>query len=179
MKKLLLFTFVLYGFLLQSQTLNAGLRIQKTNEMYWENGISVQYSFKDFKPQRFYLGFDFVTSRLGTAYNSNAIKQNSYIASASWHGKEWGVLPGMRFVTRLNIGYLVADMEEEFFNEIPNTAFLFSPEIGFAYNFKKLPIGLYLGSGYYINFAPEGESPGTFQPLYYHLDIYYRIFKNQ
>jgi hypothetical protein len=42
------------------------------------------------------------------------------------------------FVTRLNAGYFYSDLEEDMFKEIPNTAFL-SPEVGFAYDFRKLP----------------------------------------
>jgi hypothetical protein len=37
----------------QAQTLKVGPRIQKTQNMYWENGISAQYSFENFKPNQF------------------------------------------------------------------------------------------------------------------------------
>lgn len=160
----------------QAQTLKVGLRFQKTEAMYWENGISTQYSFAKFKPEQFVLGFDYVTSRLGSAYNSNAIKQDSYIFSGSWL---FNKSKPYHFVTRLNMGYFYSDLEEKIFSEIPNTSFLFSPEIGFAYNFKKAPISVNLGTGYYIITAKEGYSPGTLQPLYFHLDIYYTLSKKQ
>ena len=152
------------------------MRVQKTNGMYWENGISAQYTFANFKPNQFFLGFDFVTSRLGTAMNSNAIKQDNYLISGSWFfnkDKQY------HFVTRLNFGYFYSDLEEEVFDEIPNTSFLFSPEVGFTYEFNKIPIALNLGTGYYILGKDDGYSPGTLQPLYYHLDIYYVLFKNK
>ena len=157
----------------QSQDLNVGIRIQKTNGMYWENGISAQYTFTSFKPKQFYVGFDYVTSRLGTAFKSNALKQDNYLLSTSWL---FNKNKAYHIVTRLNFGYFIADYEEEIFSQIPNTSFLFSPEIGFSYDFNQIPIRLNLGLGYYILTAEAGYSPGTLQPLYYHFDIYYTLF---
>ena len=77
------------------------------------------------------------------------------------------------------MGYFYSDLEEDIFKEIPNTSFLFSPEVGFKYNLKKIPIALNLGVGYYIISAKEGYSPGTLQPLYFHFDMYYSIFKSK
>ena len=176
MKKTIVVSLLLCNFIAQAQSLNVGVRIQKTNEMYWENGISAQYSFAKFKPDQFFIGFDYVTSRLGTAYNSNAIKQDNFIFSGSWL---FNKSKSYHFVTRLNLGYFYSDLEEDIFDEIPNTAFLFSPEIGFTYNLPKLPISLNLGAGYYIITEKEGYSPGTLQPLYFHLDIYYTLFKKR
>jgi hypothetical protein len=158
----------------QAQTLKVGSRIQKTQNMYWENGLSAQYSFENFKPNQFFVGFDFVSSRLGSAFNSNAIKQDNYLLSASWHFNKNKLY---HLVTRLNVGYFYSDLEEDIFKEIPNTAFLFSPEIGFSYDFRKLPISLNVGTGYYIITEKEGYSPGTLQPLYFHFDIYYTFTK--
>ena len=158
----------------QAQALKVGPRIQKTQNMYWENGISAQYSFENFKLNQFFVGFDFVSSRLGSAFSSNAIKQDSYLLSGSWH---FNKNKTYHFVTRLNAGYFYSDLEEDLFKEIPNTAFLLSPEIGFSYDFKKLPISLNVGTGYYIIAEKDGYSPGTLQPLYFHFDIYYTFFK--
>ena len=144
--------------------------------MYWENGISSQYTFPKLKPNQFYVGFDYVTSRLGSAYNSNAIKQDTYLLSGSWL---FNKSKPYHFVTRLNMGYFYSDLEENIFKDIPNTSFLFSPEVGFTYDFKKAPISLNIGTGFYIITAKEGYSPGTLQPLYFHLDVYYTLFKKQ
>jgi hypothetical protein len=168
--------FIFFTSITQAQTLKVGPRIQKTQNMYWENGISAQYSFENFKPNQFFVGFDFVSSRLGTAFSSNAIKQDSYLLSGSWH---FNKNKPYHFVTRLNAGYFYSDLEEDMFKEIPNTAFLLSPEIGFSYDFKKLPISLNVGTGYYIITEKDGYSPGTLQPLYFHLDIYYTLTKQK
>jgi hypothetical protein len=176
MKKIVLIAFSLLAVTASAQTFNAGIRIQKTHKMYWENGFSLQYSFKDFQPDRLYIGLDYVTSRLGSAIGSNALKQDNYIVSGTWFFKD---PKPFRFNVRLNVGYFYADYEVDIFEDVPNTAFLFSPEIGINYTFKELPISLNLGSGYYVDFAKEGYSPGTLQPLYYHFDVYYTIFKTK
>ncbi len=158
---------------LHGQNLNIGIKIQKTHSMYWENGISARYSFSNFKSDQFYLGFDYISSRFGSAFNSNALKQDSYVASAAWHfAKE----KPLRFVTKLNFGYFYADLEEDIFKELPNTAILLSPEFGLSYDFKNIPIILYLGTAYNINVVDEGKSPGTLQPLFYNFAIYYQLF---
>jgi hypothetical protein len=174
LKKILIVSLLFSTIFFQAQTLKLGGRFQKTQDMYWENGISAQYSFAKFKPDQFFIGFDYVTSRWGSAYNSNAIKQDNYIFSGSWH---FNKSKPYHFVTRLNVGYFYSDLEEDIFDEIPNTAFLFSPEIGFTFNIPQVPVSLNFGTGYYIITEKEGYSPGTLQPLYFHLDIYYTLSK--
>ena len=159
-----------------SQNLDLGVRIQKTHGMYWENGLTAQYTIEKFKPDNFYVGFSYISSRLGTAMGTYALKQDNYIANAGWNfGKK--VKP-FRVHARLNFGYFQAEQVSEIFKDVPRTAFLFSPEIGFKYTFSQLPITLNLGAGYYLLMDEEGTLPGTLQPLYYHLDITYQIFKN-
>ena len=138
---------ILAGSNLYGQSLKIGIKVQKTNAMYWENGISDQYSFASFKSDQFHVGFDFITSRLGTAFNSNALKQESYVASALWYFRRG---KSIRFYTRLNSGFFHADLEEDFFKELPHNAFLVSPEIGLSYNFKNLPLVANLGSGIWV-----------------------------
>jgi hypothetical protein len=156
-----------------AQELKAGVRIQKTYTMYWENGITLQYGFRKFKTDRFRIGLDVVSSRLGTAIRSNAIKQESYLLSGSWL---FNKNKSYHIVTRINVGYFYSDPGESFFEVIPHTSMLLSPEVGFIYDFRKLPLSLNLGGGFYLDMAKEGYSPGTLQPLYYHFDIHYRIF---
>lgn len=158
----------------QAQEIKLGLRIQKTLTMYWENGVSAQISFKKFKPDQLYLGLDYVTSRIGTAFKSNALKQDNYLLHGSWY---FNKNKPYHLMARLNVGYFFADLEEEIFKKIPHTAFLLSPEIGFTYDLKPFPISLNIGTGFYIITAKDGYSPGTLQPLYYHFDLHYKIFK--
>jgi CRISPR/Cas system-associated protein Csx1 len=112
------------------------------------------YTFENFKPNQFFIGFDFVSSRLGSAFSSNAIKQDSYLLSGSWH---FNKNKAYHFVTRLNAGYFYSDLEKICSKKL-NTAFLFSPEIGF-HTILKLPISLNVGTGYYIIAEKDGYSP--------------------
>jgi hypothetical protein len=173
MIKYIFFVIVSFGWIsLNAQNLNIGIKFQKTHSLYWENGVSVQYSFSNIKPDQLYLGFDFISSRLGSALNSNALSQDSYIASATWLFRKD---KSLRITTKLNFGYLKVDLEEEAFSDLPQTATLLSPEIGFAYDLHNLPLRLNLGLGFNIGLQPEGESPGTLQPLFYNFSVYYQL----
>jgi len=84
-KRLYKFLFSLFIILaiqsLDAQNVDLGIKFQKTQTLYWENGISAQLSFDNFKPRQFYVGADYITSRLGTAINSNALKQDNLTVS--------------------------------------------------------------------------------------------------
>jgi hypothetical protein len=176
MKQLSILFFVLISTCALTQTYQIGVRIQKTQTMYWESGFSMQYSFQNLKPKQLYVGFDYVTSRLGSALNSNALKQDQFIFNTTWAFRP---VKSFRVLGRINFGYFVADYEEPMFESLPNTAFLLSPELLLQYQFKEVPITLNLGSGYYLDFAKAGYSPGTFQPLYYHLDVLFTLVNSK
>lgn len=61
-----------------------GLESQKTVGLYWENGLSVSYSLENREYSNFSMGVKYLTSRLGTAISSNALKQDYYIATFSY-----------------------------------------------------------------------------------------------
>ena len=171
---LITFVFLLVFISLKGQSFNLGAKFQKTHSLYWENGISAQYSFASFKSDQFYLGFDYLTSRLGSAISSNALKQDNFIASFGWHFRKD---KAFRIITKLNLGLFKADLEEEIFSELPSSTTLISPEIALSYQLKSLPIIINLGSGFNANIFDGGKSPGTQQPLYYHLSFYYSLTK--
>ncbi len=176
MIKYLLFFMAIAGFAnLHAQNLNVGIKLQKTNFMYWENGVSAQYSFANLKPDQLYVGFDYLTSRLGSAMGSNALKQDRITASVGWQFRKE---KSFRIATKLNFGYFNVSLEEEIFKDLPNSAVLVAPEVGLSYDFRQLPIIISLGGGYNVDFAKEGESPGTLQPLYYNFSVYYKLFQN-
>jgi len=175
MRKILFFFLAIAGAIsLQAQDFNVGIKFQKTHTLYWENGLSGQYSFANFKPGQFYLGVDYVTSRLGTAFNSNALKQDNLTVSVAWYLRKEKPL---HITTKLNVGFFNAQLEEEIFKDLPHSALLLSPEVGLSYDFKALPIVLNLGAGYNVNLQEEGESPGTLLPLFYSFTAYYELSK--
>ncbi len=174
-KTLLILTFII-NINVYSQNLELGLKIQKTHLMYWENGITLRYSFNKLFNNQLYFGFEYVSSRYGTAYESNALNQDSYTLTTTWY---YFKKQQLNIFSQFNFGYFFADLEEDFFKELPHTAFLLSPEFGVSYNFRRLPISINIGVGYYINMQEEGESPGTLQPLHYYSTISYKLFNKE
>lgn len=155
-----------------AQGYKIGLKFNKTRTMYWENGISARISLKNFKLRNFYIGFDYTSSRFGTALKSNALKQDNYVLHASWY---FFPRKSYHIITTLNAGYFYVDLEEAIFKELPHSTHYISPEIGISYEFKHFPIEPCLSSGYRKDFKDEGKSPGTFQPLYYSFSVFYKF----
>lgn len=175
MKKTILFLFLFISVQAFSQALHIGIRFQKTQNMYWENGIAIQYTFKGMNPDKWIFGFDYVTSRLGSAINSNALKQDNFFVSAAYNfGNQQ---KPVKFFLRANTGLFVVDYEYEIFKDIPNKALLLGIEPSVCYIFKEAPIKMNFGLN--INFATtkQGYNPGTLQTFMYHLDFFYTVFK--
>jgi hypothetical protein len=172
MKYITMVIAIICCFHLSGQELNVGLRLQKTHTLYWENGVSVQYSFKNIKPGKLYVGFDYASSRFGSAIGSNALKQDRFIGSLAWF---WRKDKAFQYYSKLNIGYFKVNLEEDIFSELPSSATFFAPEIGFSCDISSIPIRLNLGSGLNFEQGEGGTTPGTLLPLYYHLTIYYQM----
>jgi hypothetical protein len=56
--------------MVQSQTLKGGIRTKNSGNVLGKWCICI--IFHNFKPNQFFIGFDYVTSRFGSAYNPNA-----------------------------------------------------------------------------------------------------------
>jgi hypothetical protein len=159
----------------QNSVLDLGVRLQKDIGLYYENGISVNYSDKNLKPDRWYFGFSYFTSRLGTALNSNAIKQDNFLLSTSYYFKQNHAL---RPFVRLNAGYFSADYGSPVFDVLPSKTYLLAPEVGLSYK-TKLPIKVALSLGYNTH-TSDGTNgiPGTIYQFYYQLTVSWNILKN-
>jgi hypothetical protein len=153
--------------------LKGGIRIQKAQKLYWENGFSLDYASSNILDSRIHFGLSYVTTRLGSAVSSNAIKQDNYLVSAGYHFRHQKEL--QPFV-RLNTGYFHADYEEEIFDVLPNNAFLFSADAGLSYEFG-IPLTVSLSAGYNLNSGSGTSGPGTLYPFYYQMSIFYTLFK--
>ena len=181
-KKLLFIGLLVFSFgILQAQSdsshvnreLKAGIRIQKTQKLYWENGFSLDYTCSKLHHNRVHLGLSYYTSRLGSAMGSNAIKQDNYIFSAAYHFRhEHSLQP----IARLNLGYFYADMEDPIFNDIDNTAFLVSIDAGLYYQFD-FPLTVGLTVGYNLSSGNGTSGPGTLYPIFYQMSLFYTVFK--
>jgi hypothetical protein len=153
--------------------LKGGMRFQKAQKLYWENGFALDFASPKIADNRIHFGASYVTSRMGSAMGSNAIKQDNYLISAGYH-----FLHQKHFqpFTRLNTGYFHADYEEDIFDVLPNSAFLFSIDAGLSYEFN-IPLTASISAGYNLNSGSGSSGPGTLYPVFYQMSIFYTILK--
>lgn len=155
--------------------LNGGIRIQKAQKLYWENGFSFDFTSPKIADSRIHFGASYVTTRLGSAMGSNAIKQDNYLFSTGYHFRHQKQFQPF---ARLNTGYFHADYEEAIFDVLPNNAFLFSIDVGLSYEFK-IPLTASLSAGYNLNSGNGSSGPGTLYPVFYQMSIFYTILKQK
>jgi hypothetical protein len=152
---------------------SAGFRIQKTHHLYYENGIAFDYTSKVLLNNKIHVGFSYVTSRLGTAFHSNALKQDNYLISCSYHFRHEKIICP---VITLNTGYFYADMEESFFEVIPHKSLLLSAETGIFLNLN-YPVKVKSTLGFNFITGDGVTGPGTLYPLFAELSIFYQFKK--
>ena len=152
-----------------------GIRVQKTQKLYWENGVAVDFTSPKILNNRVHIGLSYVSSRLGSAAGTNAIKQDNYLLNLGYHFRPQ---KKFQYFTRLNLGYFRADYEYAIFDVLQNTAMLFSLDAGISYAFN-FPITLNLSTGYSFNSGTGLEGPGTLYPVFYQMSIFYTLFKKK
>ena len=158
----------------QGGTLDVGLRLQKTLNLYHENGITVQYAHPGLFKNRLALGFNYVTSRLGSAINSNALKQDNIFFSGSYLFRPQRTIHPF---LRANAGWFRADYESEIFQNLDNSSPLLSAEVGLVVPTKtRLKTGASLGYNLITGSGTEG--PGTLYPVFYQLSVTWSLLKN-
>ena len=146
----------------QTDIINVGVRMQKASGLYWENGFDFEYSNKSILNDKLFFGFSYISSRLGTAINSNAIKQDNYILSARYYTRKDKQL---RPFSKFNIGYFSADYGSEVFDVLDNTSVLASLEFGLSYTFiKKFKLSSSFGYNFISGDGMNG--PGTLYPIF-------------
>ncbi len=155
--------------------LKGGIRIQKAQKLYWENGFAFDFTSPKIWDRRIHLGASYVTSRIGSAMGSNAIKQDNLLISSGYHFRH---KKDFQPFARLNMGYFHANYEDAIFNVLPNTSFLLSLDAGLSYEFKA-PITLNLSAGYNLNSGTGSAGPGTLFPVFYQMSVYYTILKQK
>jgi len=155
--------------------LKGGIRFQKTQKLYWENGFAVDFASPKIADERIHIGLSYISSRLGSAMGTNAIKQDNYLLNLGYYFRHQKKLQPF---ARLNMGYFYADYEYAIFDVLPNTAFLFSVNAGLYYEFK-FPVTIDLSTGYNLNTGNGSSGPGTLYPVYYQMSIYYTLLKKK
>ena len=151
----------------QTQTVSVGIRMQKSINFYLENGFSVYYDSDKILFDKVLFGFHYVSSRLGSAINSNAIKQDRLFLSIHYiirPEKKLNILTG------IDLGYFHADYEEPVFDDLQNQSFLFALEAGIRYNIiKRISINSTLGYNLITGDGKNGA--GTLYPMYFQISV--------
>ncbi|WP_460972621.1 hypothetical protein [Spirosoma migulaei] len=153
--------------------LDIGIRLQKSINLYAENGLTVQYTHPKLASSRLYIGLSYVSSRLGTAFHSNAIKQDNYLVSASYYFRPtWLIQP----VVKANVGYFAAHYGSPLFDELARTSLLASPEVGLCYC-PNFPLKINASVGYNLLTGNGLSGPGTLYPVFVQTSISWNILK--
>ena len=177
MRKTLFAVFVLLSVsLLKAQTampyeLAVGLRFQKTEQLYWENGVGADFTSDFLLHKKIHLKLSYATSRFGSAFLTNAIRQDNVVIGADWRfrsDKDFQLFAG------LNTGFFHADLENPIFNVLPHNSMLLQLETGLFYKFK-FPLATSLSVGYNVINGDGVNMPGTLFPVFYQLSVFYYI----
>jgi hypothetical protein len=155
----------------QVHTFEAGLRFQKTVDLYYENGISGQYHLTN----HILLGASYLSSRLGSAIGSNAIKQDNFLFSGAWLFRPQKPLKPF---LRANLGYFKADYESDTFKDLSNTSAIASLDAGLAYS-SKSPLRLHFSLGYNVITGNGAKGAGTLYPVFYQTSIFWNLAKRK
>jgi len=127
--------------------LGVGIRFQKTQSLYWENGIGADFTSDFLLHKKIHLKMSYATSRMGSAFNSNAIKQDNYLIGADWRFRSE---KDLQIFAGANTGFFHADMEEAEFDVLPHNSMLLLLETGLFYKFK-FPLATSLSVGYNVS----------------------------
>ena len=155
--------------------LDVGIRLQQSINLYAENGFTMQYTNPKLAHQRLYVGLSYVTSRLGTALSSNAIKQDNVLLSASYY---FWMKRQIRPVIKANVGYFAASYGAELFRDLPNTSLLASPEFGFAYC-PAFPLKINASVGFNLLTGNGVTGPGTLYPVFVQTSVTWNLLHNR
>ena len=157
----------------ESYDLGVGLKFQKTEQLYWENGVAADFTSDFLLNKKIHLKASYVTSRLGSAMIGNAVKQDNFVLGADWRFRSH---KDLQIFAGLNTGFFHADMETPMFSVLPHNSLLFSVEAGLFYKFK-FPAAASLSAGYNLISGDGVTGPGTLFPVYYQLSVFYYIGK--
>lgn len=179
MKKLCLALIILFWFTIsvqaQARILDVGIRLQQTINLYNENGFALAMSPAKRRHDKLYLGFSYVTSRLGSAINSNAIKQDNVLVSAAWLLRRNHYF---RPFGRLNAGFFNASYGNKIFDNLPHSSALLSPEVGVCFE-TNLPLKISTSFGYNLITGDGTSGPGTLFPGYYQITFSWNVLQKK
>jgi hypothetical protein len=138
--------------------------------MYNENGIIVEYTPKNLLNDQLSFGATYVSTRIGSAYNSNAIIQDNIVLHSTYLFSSSSLAP----LIRLNAGYCFADYESSLFDEIDTSMPLLSIEAGASYTFD-IPLTVQASLGYNLITSDGSSGIGTVYPLFVQCSFLWRF----
>jgi hypothetical protein len=150
--------------------LKIGFRLQQSWNMYNENGITIEYTPKNLLNDQLSFGATYVSTRIGSAYNSNAIIQDNIVLHSSYMFSSSSLAP----LIRLNAGYCFADYESTLFDDIDASMPLISLEAGVRYAFD-VPLIMQAGIGYNLITSDGSSGIGTVYPLFVQCSFLWRF----
>ena len=150
-----------------------GVKLQKTHSLYYENGFNAEYSSSEFLGNQFHSGFSYISSRFGSAFNSNALKQDNFLFHTSYTFLKKAILNPF---IKLNAGFIVADYQSPLFDDIDNTMPLTSIDLGLSYT-PNNPLKAQFSLGCNIITSDGTSGVGTVYPLYFNIIIMWNILK--
>ena len=150
-----------------------GVKLQKTHSLYYENGFNAEYSSSEFLGNQFHSGFSYISSRFGSAFNSNALKQDNFLFHTSYTFLNKAILNPF---IKLNAGFIVADYQSPLFDDIDNTMPLTSMDLGLSYT-PNNPLKAQFSLGCNIITSDGTSGVGTVYPLYFNIIIMWNILK--
>jgi len=154
-----------------NNTLKLGLKMKKTPNLYYENGVAVDLSSDRFLNNKLHLGASFVSSRLGSALGSNALKQEEYLISAGFVFRNGKLINP---ILKINTGLFMLDTEFEIFSDLPDKSVLLSAELGLGYDIDG-PFDLTTTVGYNLITGNGMSGPGTLYPVFLNLMVNYTL----
>ena len=154
-------------------TFSAGITLHKSAGFYFENGVSAQYSSESILNNKLLLGLHLVNSRLGTAFQSNAVKQGRIYLSGHYRFLS---KKSLNILTGVNTGWFHANYESDLFKDLTNNSMILAADLGLQYTVvEKLTTRTTLG---YNLISGNGESgAGTLYPVFYQFTLLWNFSK--
>ena len=152
--------------------IDAGIRVQKTVYFYYENGFTIHISKKEVFDKKLFLNFSYVSSRIGTAISSNALKQDNYLFSAGWNFRPEKTIQPM---ARITTGFFHCNYGSDIFSDLPDKSIILCLEPSVRF---RLPMSIYGEAGFGYHFIKGNGStvPGSLFPLFFQFSLTYLIF---
>ena len=154
-----------------SWSCDVGPRVERTWELYWENGAEVECSLANVFGGHLGLGASVTSTRIGSAWNPNALRQEQYLVNSAWNFR---LQKRVRPYVNLSAGWFWLDVGPAIFDVIPHSSPLLVLGSGARVGIWG-PISWNAGFGYHLITGDGKSGPGSIYPLFLHTSVQWRI----